>query len=121
MNCYKSRDRERMMEMQRRVLQCLLAVLLLLTCMSVCTEAFHRVAPSTQLNAHRGLSHSLATKGLGLKKKEVGSKLLLPSTSVPVSASRLHAMLPGEPIVTGTLTQGIINAIGLFNNVLLLR
>ena len=31
------------------------------------------------------------------------------------------AMLPGDPIVTGTIAQGVINGISIFSNVILAR
>ena len=37
------------------------------------------------------------------------------------SPSSLYAMLPGDPLVTGTLSQALVNAISLFNNIILAR
>lgn len=33
----------------------------------------------------------------------------------------IAAALPGDPVITGTLTMGVINAISIFNNVILAR
>lgn len=37
------------------------------------------------------------------------------------NADIVAAMLPGDPYVTGTLTQGVINGISIYNNILLAR
>ena len=33
----------------------------------------------------------------------------------------LAAVLPGDPLITGTLSQGVVTSVGLFSNVLLAR
>lgn len=59
------------------------------------------------------------------------SRLTLPKVAIMRHRSReirdtasvemVAAVLPGSPLVTGTLTQGVINGISLYSNVLLAR
>lgn len=44
-----------------------------------------------------------------------------PNENLLTDTDVVAAVLPGSPMVTGTLTQGLINAIGLYSNVLLAR
>lgn len=36
-------------------------------------------------------------------------------------AQRLAAVLPGDPIITGGIAQGMVSAVGLYTNVILVR
>ena len=39
----------------------------------------------------------------------------------PRQPTELAVMLPGDPMVTGTLSQGVINGISIFSNIILAR
>lgn len=41
--------------------------------------------------------------------------------NVPSSVSVLHAVMPGDPLITGTLSLGVINAISLYKNIIFAR
>jgi hypothetical protein len=51
----------------------------------------------------------------GFKLKNMNTRIRNPSTTSQ------HAVLPGSPIVVGTITQGMANAVGLFSNIILAR
>ena len=47
---------------------------------------------------------------------------IIPSSKLSkLSRSQLPAVMPGSPIVVGTITQGMANAVGLFSNIILAR
>ena len=64
-----------------------------------------------------------------LAAEVVGISISAPRPLMHVSSSSrksdelkiVAAMLPGDPIVTGTIAQGVINGISIFSNVILAR
>ncbi len=65
---------------------------------------------------HRSLHNSIS-----IATKMKNSVRKLSCETVDKGVSIVGAVLPGNPLVTGTLTQGLSNAISLYSNILLLR
>jgi len=59
---------------------------------------------------YRSLSHTLVARSQMEQKKVKNFEPVI-----------VAAVLPGSPLVTGTVTQGICNGISIFSNILLLR
>ena len=62
---------------------------------------------------------------LMVQKCDAMSLIKLPSSALIKSSSDHHdvlaAMLPGDPMVTGVFSQGVINGISIYSNVILAR
>jgi len=74
---------------------------------SACTS--FRLAPLSPLASRSSRSRSASA-----------AASTAPATSRRPS-SRLHAVLPGDPLVTGTLSQGVINGISIYSNIIFAR
>jgi YggT family protein len=81
---------------------------------SVCTS--FRLAPLSPLASRSSRSRSASG---AVSTAPATSRR--PSSSAPASSSRLHAVLPGDPLVTGTLSQGVINGISIYSNIIFAR
>ena len=77
--------------------------------MSVCSSFRLAPSPLAPLNQMTASSSSRA------------SRAQRPTISSSTSSMRLHAVLPGDPLVTGTLSQGVINGISIYSNIIFAR
>jgi len=65
-------------------------------------------------------SFRIASKPMGF----VGRSLQIPSKKMiiqPRISTELQAIIPGSPMVVGTIAQGLANSVSFFSNVILVR
>jgi hypothetical protein len=53
---------------------------------------------------------------LGRSRQKIPTKIIQPRIS-----TELHAIIPGSPMVVGTIAQGLANSVSFFSNVILAR
>ena len=66
-------------------------------------------------------SFKISNKPIGLVNRSLQIPSLKKTITQPRISTELHAIIPGSPMVVGTIAQGLANSVSFFSNVILAR